>query len=381
MKKILVFETLPIISGGQKMTLCVVDTLIEEYSFLFLLPEAGELSAALEARGIPYVLYGDAELPKGKKKLSSAFTYLKMSRRAVKKAREVIGEYRPELLYCPGPAALPWGALCGKRCKIPVIWHLHHLFTDAPTLKLLNICARFKAVKSIISVSDCVAAQIKGKTRSKTVTLYNPVDYEKYSSGSSERVRAELEKSGVKLAGKAPVTGHIALLQPSKRQDTVIEAAKLLKDGGADPLAIFAGACRDEAYKTELEAKIKADGLTENVILLGNRNDVPDLLKLLDVLIIPSIEGYSLAWLEACAAGVPTVCADIGGSRELADKSGAGVLFEYGNPASAAEAVKKAAAAKETLRARGIKFAKEHGGARYARAVYEVFETVGKYDD
>ncbi len=157
MKTVMVWETLPFISGGQSMTLLVCDLLKTEYNFVFLLPQEGALSDALDSRGIKYFFLGDQTLPCGVKGKKAIPLYAKMSFTAITKAQKIVKRIKPDLIYVPGPAALPWGAVIGMLSHLPVVWHLHHLFLDGMTKKLLNSCSRLKAVKRIIGISKCVA--------------------------------------------------------------------------------------------------------------------------------------------------------------------------------------------------------------------------------
>ena len=78
----------------------------------------------------------------------------------------------------------------------PVIWHLHHIFLDEATKKLLNICGKLKCVRTIIAVSNCVGDQIVSeKAHRKVKVLYNPVDIEKYANGNADNVLAEVEQA------------------------------------------------------------------------------------------------------------------------------------------------------------------------------------------
>ena len=195
-KKILVWETLATVSGGQKITLTVMDMLADEYEFCCLIPEKGMLSSELDKRGIPYVLMGDQTLPTGIKGKQVAFQYGWMSVKNIYKSLRVIRKYKPDILYCPGPAALPWSAICGSMTRKPVIWHLHHIFLDGATRKLLNICGKWKSVRRIIAVSNCVGNQITSDSaHQKVEVLYNPVDVQKYASGNAERVLDEVEQA------------------------------------------------------------------------------------------------------------------------------------------------------------------------------------------
>lgn len=193
-KKVLVWETLATVSGGQKMTLTVMDMLSDQFEFCCLIPAEGKLSEELTRRKIKYVLMGNQSLPTGVKGKSVIVRYGLMSLKNIWKSVCAIWKYQPDVLYAPGPAALPWSAVCGTIFHKPVIWHLHHIFLDGPTKKLLNICGTWEAIKKIIAVSGCVGNQIENDMAKKKVeVLYNPVDVQKYSSGNPDSVRREIE--------------------------------------------------------------------------------------------------------------------------------------------------------------------------------------------
>lgn len=195
-KRLLVWETLGTISGGQKMTLTVLDMLKDEYEPLCLIPTEGMLTDELEKRGIPYILMGDQTLPTGVKGKQVVVRYGRMSLKNICKSLRVVWKYKPDILYCPGPAALPWSAICGSITRKPVIWHLHHIFLDSATKKLLNICGKWKSVRRIIAVSNCVGDQIvSDKVHRKVEVLYNPVDVQKYANGNADRILSEVEQA------------------------------------------------------------------------------------------------------------------------------------------------------------------------------------------
>lgn len=195
-QKVLVWETLATVSGGQKMTLTVLDMLSDRYTFCCLIPAEGMLSEELKKRDIPYILMGDQTLPTGVKGKQVVFRYGWMSVKNICKSLKQIRRYKPDMLYCPGPAALPWSAVCGSLTGKPVIWHLHHIFLDGATKKLLNICSKWKSVRKIIAVSNCVGDQITNTDAHQKVTvLYNPVDVQKYANGDPDKILAEVENA------------------------------------------------------------------------------------------------------------------------------------------------------------------------------------------
>lgn len=191
MKKVLLIETLSQINGGQKMSLLVSDMLREsgEYEVIWAIPEEGILSEKLKETNYRYYLLGDLTLPAGVKAKSTAFKYGTMSLRAITRILKIVRKEKIDIIYAPGPAALPWSAICGSISRKSVIWHLHHIFLDGATKKLLNLCCRFRSVKEIISVSEVVGKQIiNSEAHKKVQVLYNPVDYERYSCGCNDSI-------------------------------------------------------------------------------------------------------------------------------------------------------------------------------------------------
>ena len=96
-----------------------------------------------------------------------------------------------------------------------------------------------------------------------------------------------------------------------------MDVIRRLRQEGLDVIGLFAGETREKDYMKELEEKITQKGLSDSVLFLGRRNDIADLLKMMDILIIPSFEGFPLAGLEAAAAGVPVAACDTAGAREF----------------------------------------------------------------
>lgn len=376
-KKVLVWETLATVSGGQKMTLTVMDMLSDKFEFCCLIPAEGMMSEELKKRNIPYVLMGDQTLPTGVKGKQVIFRYGWMSVKNVWKSLGVIRKYKPDILYAPGPAALPWSAVCGTLAHKPVIWHLHHIFLDGATKKLLNLCGNWKSVREIIAVSNCVGDQIVNEgAHRKVKVLYNPVDVEKYASGKSENILVEIENVLGEICQKV-VIGHIALIQRSKKQWFTIELLKKLRAEGYDAVGVFAGECREPEYMAELNQKVEQYDLGEHVTFLGRRNDMPDLLKMIDMLIIPSaFEGFPLAGLEAAAAGVPVIACDVAGAEEFIRVSGDGIAFAEDDVDSAVDAVKKILENQEKYKKAGIEFASQMSNCEYSAKIEQIFKAI-----
>jgi glycosyltransferase involved in cell wall biosynthesis len=83
-----------------------------------------------------------------------------------------------------------------------------------------------------------------------------------------------------------------------------------------------------------------ATGVTDKVRFAGSRSDVAEILRSLDLYVMPSLwEGLSLAMLEAMAAGLPVIISDVGGAAEVLGDGEFGVRVPPGDIAALARAV------------------------------------------
>jgi glycosyltransferase involved in cell wall biosynthesis len=109
--------------------------------------------------------------------------------------------------------------------------------------------------------------------------------------------------------------------------------------------AVLVGGGRD-ADRARLEAQAGECGVGERVHFLGRRPDAPAVTAACDAFVLPSrSEGFSVAMLEAMAAGKPTVAADVGGAWEgLAprdDRPAAGWIVPVGDADALAAALRE----------------------------------------
>ncbi len=324
MSKIVIWETLAKIGGGQEMTLKVTDVLKNEHELHFLIPEKGELSDELDKRNISYTLMGDQTMPKGEKGIKGLIKFAYLTFVAVIKGRKAVKKIKPDILYAPGPAALVWSAMCAKR-KTKVIWHLHHMFQSGATLRLLNLYSGKKCVKKIISVSDCVADQIKNvKADSKKITIYNPV----------KNISKDIVKKDIcieyPMLDKELKIAQIGFITPTKGQALSVEVVKNLKDRGYDVSLAIIGSVRegDDDFKAMLDKKIEEYELCDSIVFTGYRTDIDEIVSSFDVLFVPStIEGFSLASAQAIMQDVPVLSIDKTGCTEVVRKSNCGMIF------------------------------------------------------
>ena len=180
------------------------------------------------------------------------------------------------------------------------------------------------------------------RVRAPVTQVYNGVDTETFrpADGPSP-VRAELG-----LGEDAFVAGIVGRLDPIKDHSTLFRAFAPLaaRDPAARLLVVGDGG---ERARIEKEA---GDG----VVMLGERADVAEVLRALDVFVLPSHnEGISNTILEAMASGVPVVASRVGGNPELVEDGRQGRLFPAGDVDALASCLQDYAGSAETRLAHG----------------------------
>jgi glycosyltransferase involved in cell wall biosynthesis len=123
--------------------------------------------------------------------------------------------------------------------------------------------------------------------------------------------------------------------------DFYLRAARILLDEGRDVRFLVIGAVSvEKSYKSEMEELARKLNLEGNVIFTGQREDVADILRDVDLVVHPSLsEGLSNVILEAMAAALPVVATRVGGTPELVRDGATGLLVPPGNASDLAQAI------------------------------------------
>jgi glycosyltransferase involved in cell wall biosynthesis len=110
---------------------------------------------------------------------------------------------------------------------------------------------------------------------------------------------------------------------------TWLEAINRLAPVYSDARFIWVG---DGPLLQTVSERVKSIGLADRVLFLGQRNDVSELLRAMDVFVLSSLhEGLPISIAEAMATGLPTVAPNTGGIPEQVTSGVNGYLYEPGN--------------------------------------------------
>jgi glycosyltransferase involved in cell wall biosynthesis len=139
--------------------------------------------------------------------------------------------------------------------------------------------------------------------------------------------------------GDGPLVGMVGRLSWKKGYEYALEAAALLRDRVRGLRVDIVG---DGELRDELAARATGLGLGDTVRFLGQRRDVPELMRGFDCFMLSSvIEGMPNALLEAMALGRPCVTTSAGGSAEVVVDGDSGLVVPPRDAAALAAAVER----------------------------------------
>ena len=225
-------------------------------------------------------------------------------------------------------------ALLGS--DLPVIG-IHHAFGDYQRRSRRMFANLFRKRLSLLGVSNAVRddmrACLPGWPAERVETLYNRIDIE---AVQAEQVSREVAREHLGLPQDIWVVGNVGRLHPDKDQATLIRGfAQALPQLPAGSLLAIMGSGRLEASLKALAAEL---GISGSLLFLGQIASGRRYFKAFDVFVLTSDhEPFGMVLLEAMAAGVPVICSDCGGGREVVVDSGR--LFPLGAAASLAQAL------------------------------------------
>jgi len=173
----------------------------------------------------------------------------------------------------------------------------------------------------------------------KIVQLYNGVDLARFNGLFEEGV---LPAEFAQFQSDDILIGTVGRLQAEKDQTTLIKAfAQVRASTEKNQKNIKLLLVGDGPDRSQLEALVVEKALSDHVVFLGARNDIPEILSQLDIFILPSRgEGISNTILEAMASSLPVIATRVGGNPELVDENDTGMLVPSDHPEKMADALR-----------------------------------------
>lgn len=237
-----------------------------------------------------------------------------------KKLKNTINNNKYDIIHCHTPMG---GALtrlsaikaCNNCSKVIYTAHGFHFYKGAPLLNWLiyypieRWLARYTDVLITINKEDYNRAK---KFKAKRV-YYIPgvgIDTEMFRNVNIDKLRKR-KSIGVKNDNFMIIS--VGELNKNKNHKVIIKAIAKLKSKNIKYVICGQGPLENELKKLSQELDIR-----QQVIFLGYRKDISELMNIADLFAFPSYrEGLSLSLMEAMASGLPVICSKIRGNSDL----------------------------------------------------------------
>jgi sugar transferase (PEP-CTERM/EpsH1 system associated) len=235
--------------------------------------------------------------------------------RLVSQLMGVIKDFRPTVVHTRNWATYVEGALAAILTATPALVHGEH-GTPSPGRLRHRLAYRALAcrTKVVVAVSEALAQVYKSICRSwasEVRTIHNGVDERRYVPPAS----LAAAKVALGLPPTSPVIGSVGRFVPVKGFDVLLQSMKRITKAMPEAVLLLVG---DGPEKASLRDIAKGCGLVDNVLFVGQRNNVVPYYQAMDVYVNSShSEGISNGILEALACGVPVVGTDVGGTPEI----------------------------------------------------------------
>jgi len=326
---ILFTSSTPHVAGGETNLLALLDTIDSKKfsSFCLFNPESGLDKLPLKNR----VKFIPASLPVYAKKNIIAIS--KMLFRILL----ILRHYKINLIYINSSGDVKFFPLIARLLHIPIIIHIH--------IDINNVGLRWLKVEkadALLFPSQYLRKIILDHSpwidASKCFYVHNAVDINNFYPCDMSYLRNELGFNPAQ-----PVIGCVGQLKEMKGQHLFLEAIRDLIKCGIKANFIIVGEDNVENGKYEEFLKVRAFelGVANYISFLGYRNDIPEIMNLCDLLVLPTLkESFGRVVIEAMACGTPVVTSAVGGVVEIFDDNGGGLFCKANNVKDLAAKIK-----------------------------------------
>jgi glycosyltransferase involved in cell wall biosynthesis len=253
--------------------------------------------------------------------------------KGVQRLRRLLPNIRPDLIHTHLWAANVIGRVAGRLGGIPVIGSIHSpdhepdAWDDGAEVSLLKRwlawsmdrwTARF-GCQRLVAVSEYVrrsAHERLGFPLERIDLLYNPIDIDLFQSGAPRGRQKLIEE--LSLPEGSFILLNVARVAPHKGLLHAIRALPAVREKYPETYLVSVGAPVDQRWLSRLEAEAEALGVARYMRFLGERRDIPDLLRCCDLFVFPALyEGLGISLIEAMASGCACVALRAGPIPEV----------------------------------------------------------------
>lgn len=319
--KILFLDQFSEIGGGQLCLLELLPALRERgWSAHAAVPGAGPVVERLRSCGVDVDPIPCGPYRAGRKRAIDMARFIVDAAGQRSVVASVLDRGQFDLVYVNGPRVLAAAALAAKG-RVPLLFHAHNRIDPGYAVRLAGWSIK-RSNATVVACSKFVSTPLAGYVA--------PGRLHVIPSGTSDLGFHEPRPD----PGAPWRIGLVGRISPQKGVEDFVRASATLSPAIPGIRFVICGAAVDERYG----AAICAAARRLPIDFLGWREDVPAVLRTLDLLVVPSRqEGLGRVILEAFSAGVPVVAFPAGGIVELIEDEETGFLTRESSVAALAE--------------------------------------------
>ncbi|MFA6635891.1 MAG: glycosyltransferase family 4 protein [Candidatus Omnitrophota bacterium] len=263
----------------------------------------------------------------------------------INKFFRILKAERPDIVHTHLFQATMYAAPLAKMAGVPFVLETAHIREAwRRGIKKAYFIDRFfyGFVDKIIAVSHSVKDYLVDEKRvspGKIKVIQNGVDVDIFTP-----------ESGIRYDGRLHI-GVIGRLEAQKGHRYFLEAISALGDRGDEAEFFIIG---EGSLEQDLKARSKRLGIEHRIQFLGYRSDIRNVIKDLDIVVLPSLfEGLPLVVLEASAMEKPVIVTDVDGNREAVIHGKTGLVVPAGDAAALMSAIERLIDNRDFLRKLG----------------------------
>jgi len=311
--------------GCENMLLTLLPALHQFRHTIVTIKTPGYLSDGFSAYGIPVI-------PACLGHFADVRGYFRLYR--------IIRSLKPQILTTYLPQADLIGRLLGRLAGVPaIVCSVRARLTQSPFWPLLLADGLTSFLVTHYHFNTPVTAKQYAKyfflPQRKITIIPNCLSLADYSPHLTDRLtRAELS-----LRPDQIVIGCVAQLRKQKGHRFLLTALAKLLLKHQELVLVLVGTGQQ---KHRLQKQIKRLNIQHHVIMLGNRGDIPDILPLFDIFVLPTLyEGMSRALLEAMASKLPIITTDLPENRAIFTPHHSALLVKPRDPTALAASLEQ----------------------------------------
>jgi glycosyltransferase involved in cell wall biosynthesis len=320
-------------SGAEVSLMRLVAGLRGEHELAIACPDEGRLAREVDAAGIERLSLPavTASLKLHPVHTAAGLRQLGSAGNALAKAAR---RFQADVVHANTPRVGIMASVGMRAHDPPFVVRAHeHLPLSRVGRSIRGLILRKAA--AVAAVSDFTATRFnEGLPEPVAVRVYNSIDQARFDR---DRVVPAPIREELGIDPDARLIGHVAQITSWKRQDVSIRALAQLRSEGLDVHLLLVGQVAfggkhvrldNHAYLGSLEELVDELSVRDAVHFLGQRDDVPEIMRALDLSLLPSAqEPFGLVTVESMALGTPPfVCADGAGPELVTDRETGRVL-------------------------------------------------------